>query len=63
MDVNPYQTRSLGGGFRCIRIVPRTDDILIANDNGTFVSARKVRKHSSGQNFMAKFQTEAKHYT
>jgi hypothetical protein len=43
IDVNPYQIRSQGGGFICMRIVPRTDVILIANKNGTFCKNKEKR--------------------
>jgi hypothetical protein len=51
IDVNPYQIRSQGGGFICMRIVPRTDVILIASANGTFAGIR--RKDYTCQNFLA----------
>jgi len=47
MDVNPYQMRSLGGGFICTRIVPRTHEILIANDNGTFLHGNEKAQYKS----------------
>lgn len=44
IDLNPYQIWSEGGGFTCIRKVPRTDEILIARESGTY-SGRKCIIH------------------